>query len=228
MTLCRAAPHFVLDDGGAVSLAEACEVLARWDLHANVDSRGAHLFRQFLAEANQNRHVRQLPASFAVDVAFDESDPIATPRGLDTSHNSELLAILAKAVQSLEQAGIPLDAALGELQGVTRNGDWIPLHGGPEYEGIFNKIEARFQGAAGYPEVTKWSSSWILAVEFSEAGPRARGILSYSLSANPSSPHFADQTRMFSRKEWLELPFHEADVEAAALRKYRVRGPRSD
>ncbi|MEE8165367.1 MAG: penicillin acylase family protein [Myxococcota bacterium] len=228
VTMCRADPRFLLDDGSAVSLAEACEVLAEWDLHANLDSRGAHLFRQFLAEANHYRHVRTLPASFVADVGFDVSDPIATPRGLDTSRNPGLLASLAKAVLSLEQAGIPLDAALGELQGVTRNGDWIPLHGGPEYEGIFNKIEAGFRGAAGYPEVTKSSSSWILAVELSEAGPRSRGILSYSLSANPNSPHFADQTRMFSRKQWLELPFHEADVEAAALRKYRVSGPRSD
>lgn len=228
VTLCRANPNFVLEDGATVSLAEACEVLARWGLHANLDSRGAHLFRQFLAEANHYQHVRRLPASFVPDVDFDVSDPIATPRGLDTSRNPGLLTNLAKAVLSLEDAGIPLDAALGELQGVTRNGDWIPLHGGPEYEGVFNKIEARFQGAAGYPEVTKSSSSWILAVEFDEAGPRARGILSYSLSANPNSPHFADQTRIFSRKEWLELPFHEADVEAAALRKYSVSGPRND
>ena len=228
VTMCRAHPRFVLEDGTAVSLVAACEVLAAWDLHANLDSRGAHLFRQFLAEANQQRYTRTLPASFTPGVGFDASDPVATPRGLDTSNNPTVLASLAKAVSSLEKLGIALDAPLGHLQGVTRNGDWIPLHGGPEYEGIFNKLESRFQGAAGYPEVTSWSSSWIMAVEFSNAGPRARGILTYSLSANPESPHYDDQTRMFSRKEWNDLPFHEADVQAATLDEYRVSAPRGE
>ena len=110
---------------------------------------------------------------------------------------------------------------------MTRNGERIPLHGGPEGEGIFNKIEAAFQGSAGYPDVTRSSSSWILAVDLGPSGPRSRGILTYSLSANPESPHHADQTRMFARKEWLELPFREADVEAATLRRVEVAGPRA-
>ena len=67
-----------------------------------------------------------------------------------------------------------------------------------------------------------------MAVEFSKAGPRARGILTYSLSANPESPHYDDQTRMFSRKEWIDLPFHEADVQAATLDEYRVSAPRGE
>ncbi|MBW2268649.1 MAG: penicillin acylase family protein [Deltaproteobacteria bacterium] len=228
VALCRAHPRAELEDGTAVSLAAACEVLAGWDLHANLDSRGAHLFRQFLAEAHQQQFSRTLPASFVPAVPFDAADPVATPRGLDTASQRAVLTSLANAVHRLEEADIALDARLGKLQGVTRNGEWIPLHGGPEIEGLFNKIEARFQGAAGYPDVTRWSSSWILAVEFTESGPRARGILTYSLSANPDSPHYADQTRMFSRKEWLDLPFHEADVEAAALHDYRVSGPRSE
>jgi hypothetical protein len=31
---------------------------------------------------------------------------------------------------------------------------------------------------------------------------------------------------MFSRKEWIDLPFHEADVQAATLDEYRVSAPR--
>jgi acyl-homoserine-lactone acylase len=220
--MCRARPQFVLEDGVAVSLSAACDVLAAWDLHSNLDSRGAHLFRQFLAEANQGQYTRVLPASFVPAVAFDPADPIDTPRGLDTSNNPSVLPSLAKAVRALEAAGIALDAELGQLQGVTRNGEQIPLHGGPEGAGIFNKLEARFEGAAGYPDVTKSSSSWILAVEFDAAGPRARGILTYSLSANPASPHYADQTRMYSRKEWLDIPFSEADVKAATQREYHI------
>ena len=150
------------------------------------------------------------------------------PQGLDTTNNPNVLPSLAKAVRSLKAAGLGWDTPLGELQHVTRGDDRIPLHGGPEYEGVFNKIEADFQGAAGYPDVTKWSSSWIMAVGFEETGPRARGILAYSLSGNPESPHYADQTHMFSRKEWLELPFREADVAAATLQESWVEAPRGN
>ena len=44
----------------------------------------------------------------------------------------------------------------------------------------------------------------------------SRGILTYSLSPNPDSPHFADQTMLFSQKQWVNLPFHIWEVYAQA------------
>jgi len=228
VALCRAQPTFTLEDGSEIDLTAACSALEAWDLHANLDSRGAHVLRELLSEANGQRHTRQLPESFVPRIPFDSSNPVDTPSGLDPASYPAALASLAKAVARLEEAGIPHDAPLGELQGVTRNGQRIPLHGGPEYEGVFNKIEAAFAGSEGYPDVTRSSSSWILAMEFTEDGPRARGILTYSLSANPESPHYDDQTWMYSRKEWLDLPFREADVALATERSYEVSAPRSD
>ena len=222
VAMCRATPIVRLAEGREVRLQEACEVLASWDLHADLDSRGAHLFREFLSQANGPTYTRHLPRSFVPLVAFDPTDAVSTPHGLDPERNPDVLSSLAKAVLSLEAAGIPLDARLGDLQHVTRNERRIALHGGPESGGVFNKIEADFRGAAGYPDVDRSSSSWILAVEFTDEGPRSRGILTYSLSANPESPHYDDQTRMFSRKQWLELPFRDRDVEAAARRAYVV------
>ena len=206
-----------------VNLREACAVLESWDLHANTDSRGAHLFRQMLAQAHGNQFSRQLPASFTPALPFDVADPVNTPRGLSGTAADAVLEALAKAVLQLQRAGLPLDAELGEIQTVTRNGERIPLHGGPEIEGIFNKIEAEFQGAAGYPEVSRWSSSWIMATAFTTRGPRARGILTYSLSANPESPWYRDQTEMFSNKQWLDLPFTVEDVKAASIQSYDLK-----
>jgi len=60
-------------------------------------------------------------------------------------------------------------------------------------------------------------SSWIMAVEFTEDGPFARGLLSYSQSTNPNSPHFADQTRAYSQKDWSAMPFYPAEVRAEAV-----------
>jgi len=47
--------------------------------------------------------------------------------------------------------------------------------------------------------------------------PDARTILTYSLSTNPRSPFFSDQTAMFSRKKWVQEVFC-----AAAVRKHTV------
>ncbi|MEM6606452.1 MAG: penicillin acylase family protein [Pseudomonadota bacterium] len=38
-----------------------------------------------------------------------------------------------------------------------------------------------------------------------------------SQSTDPESPHFADQTRLYSAKEWLRFPFCEADIQAAQI-----------
>ena len=207
-------------------LTEACEVLAAWDLHDNNDSRGAHLLRQTLYAANKGEYQRRLPAHYTPAIAFDPAAPVDTPAGLVREDAQAVLDNLAAAVKQLRQAGIPLDARLGDIQHVTRNGRRIPIHGGPEIAGVFNKLEADFQGSAGYPEVTRWSSSWIMATAFTASGPRSLGILAYSLSANPNSPHYRDQTELFSSKRWLELPFKRGDVEAQAVRSYRVSGAR--
>jgi hypothetical protein len=42
--------------------------------------------------------------------------------------------------------------------------------------------------------------------------PDLRTILTYSQSTNPSSPYFADQTRMFSRKAWVNPGFCEREI----------------
>jgi hypothetical protein len=44
-----------------------------------------------------------------------------------------------------------------------------------------------------------------------------RTILTYSQSASPESPWFADQTRMFSRKEWVDVPFCPGELDRARL-----------
>jgi len=117
----------------------------------------------------------------------------------------------------LQAADIELDAPLGDIQGVTRNGEFIPLSGGPEIEGVFNKMEFDFAGAEGYPDVTGSSGSWIMATELGENGPRVKGILTYSVSGNPESPHHTDMTRRLSNKQFLDLPYEENAVRAVAL-----------
>ena len=65
--------------------------------------------------------------------------------------------------------------------------------------------------------MTGTSSSWIQATEFPDTGPRVRALLTYSLSAERTSAHFSDQTRLYSEKNWVEVPFRYEDVVAATL-----------
>jgi acyl-homoserine-lactone acylase len=53
-----------------------------------------------------------------------------------------------------------------------------------------------------------------MAVELTPQGPRARTILAYSQSANPTSDHYRDQTVLFSRKRWVTGRFTEAEINA--------------
>ena len=212
--LCEDNPVVDLD-GTSVDISEACTVLADWDLHSNLDSRGAHLFREFIGAAG-SLGSRTLPESLNYAVPFDVNDPVNTPRGLDTTDNPAALQALAGAVQALSGAGIALDARLGDIQSTTKNNKAIPLHGGEEGEGVFNKMSLAREGA-GYPAVTGSSASWVMAVEFAESGVMAKGVLSYSISSSTESPHYADMTELFSNKELPYLPYTQEDVEAAAL-----------
>jgi acyl-homoserine-lactone acylase len=56
-----------------------------------------------------------------------------------------------------------------------------------------------------------------MTVEFTDHGPVSEGVLSYSQSTNPTSPHFGDQTELYSRKGWDDLRFTPAAVKAGAV-----------
>ncbi|HEX8105832.1 MAG TPA: acylase [Solirubrobacteraceae bacterium] len=198
--------------------AGACDALAKWDLHDDLDSRGAILFRRFAgrALAAKSGPFRQ---------AFDPADPVNTPRGLNTE-NPEVRQALRDAVADLQGAGIPFDAPLRDFQYEQRGDEKIPIHGGPGTAGVFNAINVTWDPAKGYPNVPH-GSSYVQVVGFGAGDcPDARTILTYSQSANPSSPYFADQTRMFSNKQWVRERFCEKDIQAdPTLQVKRLGGP---
>ena len=56
-------------------------------------------------------------------------------------------------------------------------------------------------------------SSFVQVVAFNGTPcPDAATILTYSQSTNPNSPYFADQTRMFSNKQWVTDEFCESQI----------------
>ncbi|WP_411116887.1 acylase [Streptomyces sp. 058-1L] len=203
--------------GTAVDVSAACPVLRRWDRSVDSDSRGALLFDRFWRKA------AAVPAAELWKVPFDPADPVRTPRGLNTAAPGVGKA-LADTVTELKAAGIALDAPLGQHQFVVRNGKRIPVGGGTESLGIWNKIEPVWNPAAGGYAAVSAGSSYIQAVGWDGSRcPVARTLLTYSQSSNPNSPHYSDQTRLFSGERWVTSRFCEKDIARSPhLRVVRV------
>ncbi|MGW0687633.1 penicillin acylase family protein [Streptomyces sp. NPDC002754] len=207
-------------DGTAVDVSRACDVIGAWDRTMNTDSRGALLFDRFWRKL-----LTAVPAAQLWKVPFSAEDPVRTPNTLNTAAPGFATA-LADAVAELKGAGIPLDARLGDHQFVTRGGDRIPVHGGTESLGVWNKAEPVWNAAGGgYTDVTT-GSSYIQAVGWDGSRcPVARTLLTYSQSSNPNSAHYSDQTHLFTKKKWVTERFCEKDIlKSPALKVVRVRG----
>ncbi|WP_053707313.1 penicillin acylase family protein [Streptomyces sp. NRRL B-3648] len=206
-------------DGKEVDVSAACPVLAGWDRTAGTGSRGALLFDRFW-----RRIGALVPNAQRWKVPFSAADPVHTPHTLDTGAPGFATA-LADAVTELRGAGIPLDAPLGEHQFVVRGGERMPVPGGTEALGVWNKIEPVWDPAhGGYTEVVM-GSSHIQAVGWNGSRcPVARTLLTYSQSSDPTSPHYSDQTRLFSRQQWVTPRFCEKDIlSSPALKVVHVR-----
>jgi len=185
----------------------ACTTLRAWDRRADLDSRGAVLFREFWALASV------IPNKWAKP--FDPADPVNTPSGVAPAAMPAMLAALRSAADKLQSLGVPLDGRLGDYQVEPRNGVRIPLHGGNgTQEGTYGSLTMRggltSQGYVG----AHWGQSYIQTVSFDAQGPVAQGLLTYGQSVDPRSPWYADQTMVYSRKEWPTLPFTQDRIRA--------------
>lgn len=203
----------VMDDllracAGFAELAAPCATLAAWDRSANLDANLGYAYF-----AGTWDRIARMPGLWAVP--FNPADPVNTPRGLnvaDPEVAGAVRAALAAVVRDAADMGVPDGASWGQLQGVLRAGTWIPIHGGDGALGVYNAIDSE-PGEDGRLQI-KFGTSYVQTVAFEAGGPRAQAMLSYSQSTNPASPHYADQTARFSRKEWITQAFTEAQIKA--------------
>jgi acyl-homoserine-lactone acylase len=203
---------------GPVAIGNACDALAGWDKREDSTSKGALLWRRFWSRASGAAGGPWLHP-------FDANDPVNTPNSLNTAHPTVQTA-LGDAISDLRGAKIPLDAPLGSVQYVTRDGERIPIHGGPHGDGVFNVITNSFVAGQDHLAEPVHGSSYIQIVSWSGSRgcPEASTLITYSQSTDPTSPHFADQTRLFSDHGWNHPPFCANDVSAARGRTLRLRG----
>ncbi|MFI1105512.1 penicillin acylase family protein [Streptomyces melanogenes] len=218
VAMCRAHPVLTAGDGTEVDVRAACDVLAAWDTRDDPDSRGAVLWKAFRTRVGGPQAWWRVP--------YDPARPLTTPRGLN-GDEPQVRRALADAVRKLAADQVPLDAPIGSVQ------RWagIPLPGCSGGEGCFNVVNASPTAGSGgatrpsSPDDHASGSSFIMATELTARGPRTRTILTYGQSANPESPHYTDQTVLFSHKRWVAERFTEAEIASdPQLRTITLRG----
>jgi acyl-homoserine-lactone acylase len=206
--------------GAPVAVGKACDVLAKWDVKENLGSRGAILFRNFfdqLSGSTENTAYTYSGTSAPYwSTPFSTANPVTTPAGLNTA-DPEVPLALGDAIAQMNDAHQPLDTPVGKAQVADRNGVEIPIPGGPgDPNGNFNAIYGPTD-AHGVTHVND-GSSFVQVVTWSNGPcPDARTILTYSLSTDPTNPHYADQTRLFSAGKWVTDRFCASAIAAAPV-----------
>jgi acyl-homoserine-lactone acylase len=190
----------------------AATALKGWDGRFDNDSRGAYLFHLIWSKA------AALPALW--QTPFSLKDPVNTPNTLNTGGETGetlkaiIAAIITGAMAKSAKANVALDARWGDIQQAPRGDALISVHGGDGVHGVLNVQRSQ---PAPFGITPVHGSSYVQVVTFSDTGPIADAVLSYSQSSDPASPWYADQTRQYSAKQWNRLPFTAAEIEAARV-----------
>jgi acyl-homoserine-lactone acylase len=218
LTICKESTEPVAMQSGAVDIGPSCTSLAAWDRKETNTSRGAHVWREFW------RFASRVPGLYRVP--FNASDAVNTPSGLAIEQpavREALRRALAQAQARLAQFGIAPDATLGSIQWDDRNGERIPIPGGDGFTGMWSVISSELT-KNGYSPILA-GNSYIQVIGWNADGTvNPQGILTYSQSDDPASPHFGDLTKLYSAGQWIRFPFYEKDIVADKnLKTLRLR-----
>ena len=210
---CTANPVMPLSNGNMVNATQACAVLSNWDRRNNLDSKGAHVFREFWRKVNFTETTDDV-----FSVKFDINDPVNTPRGLIINDSTRVA--LGDAIAFFNDKNIALDASLADLQYVIdagNNDEKISMHGGLGREGIFNVAQSSGLNENGtYKPITN-GPTYMQTVTFDSKGPVVEALLAYSQASDSTRPYHRDQTRRYSDKDWIRLPFSKTEVKNKAV-----------
>lgn len=209
--------------------AAAADVLAAWDGTVGVGSRGAVLWREFLAGFAPEQ-LTDAGSLFAH--GFDPENPVVTPHGLAPAPDGTdpVVEAMGAALAILERAGVAPDAELGSVQWARCGPERVGVPGGCEFEGVANvlgpvgalarqslvpvpespemfpeRASRTGLGPGGY-QVT-YGTSFLMAVALTADGPDGIGLMAYGQSEDAASPGAIDGARALAQGAFRTLCF---------------------
>jgi acyl-homoserine-lactone acylase len=236
---CRAQPIVMVPDlvapDGSVSLpaatidlTAACDVLSGWDGIYDLDRSGPIVWRETLARFD--------PAAFETagplfGDAFDPAQPTRTP-ATPNPDPTALLQAMARAVQTITEAGFSVDTTLGASQFTERSEMRIPIHGGTGTDGVTNVVTWSDRSTSSEPAPERgdpvaagsslrgegyrinYGTSFVMAVDFTGDEVAAWSLLVYGQTGDRTSDLFDSQMVAFSEKRWRQVAFTDDEIEA--------------
>jgi acyl-homoserine-lactone acylase len=184
---------------------EAARVLAKWDRHTDIDSRGAVLFQLFV---DQYFSAAGGGMASKLRVKYDPDRPVESAYGL-ADPASAAAALAAAAVECRTRYGA-LDVKWGDVFRFASGSADLPGNGGPGGSGLFRTIAfARRQGNRFYASS---GETIVCAVEFAR-NQRAQCLLGYGNATQPGSPHLEDQLPLMVQKKLLPVRREKNDID---------------
>jgi acyl-homoserine-lactone acylase len=190
-------------------VAAACATLRAWDNRGGTGARGSHVWDEFWTRV-------QVPAAQLFAVPFNPADPLNTPRDLQPGAADALRQAFGAAVQAVQASGFALDAPRGDVLFSARGGVRTALYGGCGGVGYFTiNCSENPIGQGGYSmDGQPHGNSYMQVVNFPAGGVQAYTFLTFSLSDDPGSAHYADYTQAYGAQQWLRVPFAESEITA--------------
>ncbi len=173
------------------TLREAVEVLRGWDLETDPDNTGAAI-GALTAQPGYRARYLGLPQPDAMEV-------------------------FTRVAHQLKRAHGRIDVPWGEVNRLRRGELDLGIGGGPDVLHAVYGGELEDGRAAG----TR-GDSFVLFVTWDENGPTARAVSPYGTAIqDESSPHYADQSPLFAKRQTRPIWFDEAEIRANLEREYR-------
>ncbi|PKG78602.1 acylase [Shewanella sp. Actino-trap-3] len=218
-------------------VSASCSALKAWNGKQDNDSKGGALIREFAHQFDQNTMLTE---------AFDYMSAATTPNKLNTDGSALIAlahgALNLEAAGFAVDASLgEVQFVEKSLPDGSASGVKLPWPGSHNAEGGFNVFSTTLSGddtlipQHKYPPVLdvvsgkatasgltsegyqiRSGSSWMMTVSFTDDGPKAKGLLTYSESSNVLSPSFSDQSELYSTAKQLRpLLFTEAEIQAS-------------
>jgi acyl-homoserine-lactone acylase len=250
---CAGRGAIALGPGREVDVSAACAALAGWSGRYTADAVGAVVWRSFLLSDELDASDLNAGGGGLFSSPFDPEDPLGTPSQVtsappaDPSASREpdrVLRALAAAVEALDAAGVAVDATLGETQHMDfEDGARVGVPGGRYDEGTIGVAEWWEDGtttalpralrpealdASGLTADGWWvndGNSFMLAVELGPDGPRARAVMTYGQSDDPSSPHLHDQATIYAGGALRGVAWTEDQIASDVVEEVEASSP---